>query len=97
MRWNNMKPTQTNIAEFYGLSRQTIADYQKNHKRRYDALLLHFNDHHNALLSYEGKPTENEYALELGYDDLKVVEIKDEGYSVHLDPKRNYKVIVLEI
>ena len=38
-----MKPTNTNLAEFYGLTRQTIATYKEKKFRTYTALLNYFN------------------------------------------------------
>lgn len=37
-----MKPTDTNLAEFYNLSRQTIATYRKKKLRIYFAMLEYF-------------------------------------------------------
>lgn len=37
-----MKPTNTNLAKFYGLTRQTIATYKENKFRTYQALLEYF-------------------------------------------------------
>jgi hypothetical protein len=36
------KPTDTNIGEFFGLSRQTIATYRQVKQRTYQALLEYF-------------------------------------------------------
>lgn len=37
-----MKPTHINLAEFYGLTRQTIATYKKKNKSLYEAMLSYF-------------------------------------------------------
>lgn len=37
-----MKPTNTNLAEFYGLTRQTIATYKKEKPKLYKAMLIFF-------------------------------------------------------
>lgn len=37
-----MKTSDTNLAKFYGLTRQTIATYRKEHKKRYNALREYF-------------------------------------------------------
>ena len=45
---DKMKPTQINLANFYGLTRQTIASYQKVKPEIYEALLKHFIDKHKT-------------------------------------------------
>ncbi len=37
-----MKPTNTNIAKFYGLTRQTIGTYKKERPKIYEALKRYF-------------------------------------------------------
>jgi len=37
-----MKPTNTNLAEFYGLTRQTIGTYKKSKQRLYEAMKEYF-------------------------------------------------------
>ena len=37
-----IKPTNTNLAEFYRLTRQTIATYKKKNKNLYEAMLNYF-------------------------------------------------------
>ena len=44
-----MKPTNTNIAHFYGLTRQTIATYKKEKPRTYEALKKYFMECTNAV------------------------------------------------
>ena len=44
-----MKPTQINLANFYGLTRQTIASYQKVKPRLYTAMVKHFIDQSSRI------------------------------------------------
>jgi len=41
-----MKPTNTNLAHFYGLTRQTIGAYKKGKKLIYEALKSYFIEEH---------------------------------------------------
>jgi len=40
-----LKPTNTNIAKFYGLTRQTIGTYKKERVKMYEALKEYFIKH----------------------------------------------------
>ena len=46
-----MKPTHTNLAEFYNTTRQTIAEYKKNQPRRYEAFKEYFIKHFENIKS----------------------------------------------
>ena len=44
-----MKPTNTNLAEFYGLTRQTIATYKKTKINLYNAMKEYFIKEHRDV------------------------------------------------
>lgn len=45
-----MKPTNTNIAKYYGLTRQTIASYKKAKPLLYKAMKEYFINRNNELI-----------------------------------------------
>ena len=44
-----MKPNNTNIAHFFGLTRQTIGTYKKDKPRLYTAMKEYFEKYHKGL------------------------------------------------
>ena len=43
---DEMKPSNTNLAKFYGLTRQTIGTYKKDKPKIYEALKMYFMQEH---------------------------------------------------